>query len=210
MLRAAVSLDAKSKEVVKSRTVKVGEPFDVIVMLWNDSKEPVTFDTLISEVWYNDQAEVIQMDLDKPPTAGDLAKNSDTTVDAFSHDRIYAVDRRIAVDAPERGTPLKRLDSTIQPAGSRASASDLWKAGGTLRPGYKEATGRAGLTDFVHPFELSDRNGVTSAVKGRGSARKDARGLQVGESNLITVCTAFLGSQPVPVVSEVSTLRVVD
>jgi hypothetical protein len=210
MLRAAVSLDAQSKDCVKERRVKVGENFDVIVTIWDDGEggSPVIFDTFISEVWYNDKGIIVQMDLNKPPTAAALADNSHTTVDAFSLDRVFETDSRLPKDSLEFGTPLTRLDSTIHPAGLRNSASDLWKVGTVLQPGYKEATGRAGLSDFQNPFKISPDRGVISAVKGRASARKDARAVQEGETNLIAVCQAFLGSQPVPVISEVSTLRV--
>lgn len=200
MLHAAVNLELASKKPVREKNIKVGDHFDVVVTFWDDGKgDAPKFDTFISEVLYNDQGTVVQMDLDKLPSAGDLGDHSPTTVDAFSLSR---------VEAKGEGTLLTRPDPTVEPAGSRARAADLWRVG-KLLPGYAMATGRAGLSDFGKPFHITPDQGSVSAVKGRASVRKDAHALQEGETHLTPIVTAFLGSHPVPVVSEVSTIRVV-
>jgi hypothetical protein len=119
-------------------------------------------------------------------------------VDAFSLRR---------VESRGEGTLLTRPDPTPEPAGARTRATDLWRVG-KLLPGYAMATGRAGLSDFGKPFNISPDAGFISAVKGRASVRKDATALQPGETKLTPIVSAFLGSQPIPVVSEVSTIRV--
>jgi hypothetical protein len=201
MLRAVVSLDLESRRPVREKKLKVGENFDVVVTLWNDGQGdlPTTFDTFISEVLYNDKGTVVEMQLDKLPSAGEIGDHSDTTVDAFSLGRVHA---------KGEGTLLTRPDPTPDPAGSRTRATDLWRIG-KLVPGYKMATGRAGVSDFGKPMEIGPERGFVTMVKGRASVRKDAHAVSPGETNLVPICTAFLGSQPVPVISEVSTIQVV-
>lgn len=211
MLRAGVNLNHLANPIQTNLKLKVGDNFDVVVTIWDDGEghSPAVFDTFISEIWYNDQGIVVELDLSKPPLAGDLAANSPTTVDAFSLGRVFKDALNEGGDGVlERGTPLKRLDPTIEPGGSRSSANDLWRAGGVLQPGYKEASGRAGLSDFQQPFKLSPGQGMIAAVKGRASTRKDAHAVQPGETSMIAVCQAFLGSRPVPVISDVSTILI--
>ena len=144
-------------------------------MFWDDAKgDPPKFDTFISEVLYNDQGTVVQMDLDKLPSAGALGDHSPTTVDAFNLNH---------VEAKGEGTLLTRPDPTIEPAGSRTRAADMWRVG-KLVPGYASATGRAGLSDFGKAFHITPDMGAVSAVKGRASVRKDAHALREGETHL--------------------------
>ncbi|MEQ1727137.1 MAG: hypothetical protein ABL982_02050 [Vicinamibacterales bacterium] len=206
MIRAVVSLDAASKEPVREKKVRIGDSFDVVVTFYNDGRGdlPAKFDTFISEVLYNDQGVVVQMALDKLPSAGALGDHSPTTVDAFSLNRVGA---RGASEM--EGTLLTRPDPTVDPAGSRTRAQELWRVGSRLLPGYAMATGRAGLSDFGSPFSITPEGGFVSAVKGRASVRKDAHAVAVGQTRLTPIVTAFLGSEPVPVISEVSTIHVV-
>ena len=211
MLRVGIDLDQSKPEMVSHREVKVGENFDVIVMLWDDGKgDSPVFDTFVSEIWFNDKGAVVSLDLSELPLAGDLADNSHTTVDAFSLKNVFSSDTRFKGGGPGLGTPLTRPDATIEPAGLRSSVAGFWRTGRKLQVGYSEASGRAGLSDFENPFKLSPDLGKIAAVKGRASARKDARGIAPGETNLYVSMTAFLGSQPVPLISEVSTIRVID
>jgi hypothetical protein len=197
MLHAVVSLELASKKPVVEKTIKVGDNFDVVVMFYDDGKgESPRFDTFISEVLYNDAGPVVQMDLEKLPSAGALGDHSPTTLDAFSLKH---------VEAKGEGTLLTRPDPTVEPSGSRTLATDMWRVG-HLVPGYSMGTGRAGLSDFGKPFHIGPE--AVSAVKGRASVRKDARALQEGVTRLTPIVTAFLGSQPVPVISDVSTIRV--
>lgn len=203
MLHAVVSLEPESRKPVKEKKIKVGDHFDVVVMLYDDGKGEVQqFDTFISEVLYNDQGTIVQMDLDKLPSAAALGDHSPSTVDAFNLNRVDSKESR------GEGTLLTRPDPTPEPAGARTRAADMWRVG-RLVPGYAQATGRAGLSDFGKPFHITPDLGAVAAVKGRASVRKDAHALQEGETHLTPIVTAFLGSQPVPVISDVSTIRVV-
>ncbi|MEM9598413.1 MAG: hypothetical protein AAGD06_29375 [Acidobacteriota bacterium] len=207
MLRAVVNLDARGNGITSEKEINVGDNFDVIVTLYNDGEcgeDEVEFDTFISEVWFNDRGRVVEMDLEQPPTAAELANNSDTTVDAFSLGRVKS-DGFVHGE----GTPLTRPDPTPEPAGARGCAQSLWKVGERLLPGYTEATGRAGVSDFGTPFRISTRMGHITAVAGRASVRKDARAIAEGKTHLVVSCSAFLGSKPVPVASDVATIHVV-
>jgi hypothetical protein len=86
-------VDLEKDGVAVNRVARVGETFPIMLMVEHGgpSQEPVVFDTIVLEVLFNDDENVlIRVDPNDRPAACAIASNSPTTVDFFSGQPVSA------------------------------------------------------------------------------------------------------------------------
>jgi hypothetical protein len=134
----SVNLDVTTPGITARRTVTLGESFVIDIWVEDDGQgiTPVVFDTIILGVYFNDKGPgVLGVTRTHFPHAGELAKNSPTTVDAFSKRPIRA-----------------NMEMALTPVESK------------LPENFSDTAGRAGLMDLENPFVINPGKPVQFAV----------------------------------------------
>jgi hypothetical protein len=159
MLRTLVDLDVEAGDApVQQRSVKVGDVFPIVLYVKHgdsSAKSPVEFDTIILEVFFNDEDEaIVLVDPTDRPVAGNLASRQGVALDAFSHRgwRRSADPVRLRLERAGRtlqgaNWPCRdREQQRAVPTGSRRSSRDGGHGQGPSRaqgqPGWAESLGR--------------------------------------------------------------------
>lgn len=198
MLTFSVNTDlGKHGDVVTQRQVKLGETFQIAVVVEDDGTDPspAEFDTLLVEILFNDHGHVLTVDPVQRPVAGDLLAHRDGARDAFTQAPVrggHATDKGVPFSSGSELTLVLPPQHTINTVGT------VWGP-------YASSTGHAGVSDRA-AIKLSPRERFVVAM---GKTRTGVQAAAGGTSSLLALGKAFKGSEIVPSRSVRSTVTVV-
>jgi hypothetical protein len=195
MLRTYVDLDIDDYGAPSTRrTVSVGEVFPIVLYAEHgdaQSEDPIEFDTLILEVFFNDGEDaVVLVNPTDRPVAGELVSSHQESVDAFSREEVRGPER-MSMEAVQEASPLTLFGfASLEPAGV-----------------YSGRTGRAGIASENGPFVLEA--GAPPRAVAMGKATAGLRAERAGKTRLIAYGMALRDGETVPIQAEPSILEIV-
>jgi hypothetical protein len=193
MINVHVNLDLENPNVVRDRTVKIGEIFPIVLYVEHGGLEEadVVFDTLILEVFFNDSEDaIVRVDPTDRPVVGCIAARSRHTMDAFRRTEVVAPETLTMKNVTEC-TPLSLYGfDSLEPAGP-----------------FHGRSGRAGICNLRNPFRLQRGAAPISVAAGKAEAGLLAN--KTGSTRVIGNGIAFLNGETIPVKSVPSVVTIV-
>ena len=190
MLSVILDLDPMADTDVQSTSVSLGTPVPVIVKIRNDSDKPIRFNSIDVQLLFNDQDDVLFINPEICPIAGDLAGNSDATRCVVSHEPV------------QPGSPSDP-DGPFSSGSILALSPDIEGPRGP----YRGATGRAGLLEPEGEFVLQPGE---MRVAAGGKAQTGLATTTAGTTHIVGIARVFDGSKVIPTVSELSEVTVIE